>query len=54
MMLTVVMPPACARLMPVDLTFTESSTRTSGWIGAEQSPPRGTGDVAVGVDQARA
>ena len=53
MMLAVVMPPACARLMPVDLTLTESRTRTSGWIGAEASAPARTGDVAVGVDQAR-
>ncbi len=41
MTLAVVMPPACARLMPVDLTLTESSTRTSGWMGAEASAPAG-------------
>jgi hypothetical protein len=41
MMLAVVMPPACARLMPVDRTLTESRTRTSGWIGAEESAPAG-------------
>ena len=39
MMLTVVMPPACAFWKPASRTLIASSTRTSGWIGALPSAP---------------
>ena len=41
MTLTVVMPPARARLMEAARGLTESRTRTSGWKGEEESAPSG-------------